>query len=237
MLRKIALPVILAASLVPLSAQAEKDDIFAGLGLSTGIARGSSNQTDGGAAGVGGGIVENIKFGNARGFGGHVGYRLSPAWSTFASYQHLRGDVSWDARFPAINAISSFAGKATSNLILANLGYDLPISDSTAFTAGLGLGASFNSLSNVVEINQPGNSFLSDVGDNTQISPAAQISIGLEHKIMPHALLKLDATFAYTGGFETASTRTGNLGTTPITAYEINHVWRTGIGASLRLAF
>src|SRR5690554_2854137 len=124
MTSKLLLPALLAASLFPLSASAEDIGLFGGLDLSGGVASGSSGTTNGGNPVAGGGIVENVEFGNTVGIGGHVGYRFDPAWSAFLSYQHVRGDVSWDAVFPLFGVTSNFDGTAISNVVLANLAYD-----------------------------------------------------------------------------------------------------------------
>lgn len=220
-------PVLIATSLVPVSALAKDIGFFAGLDLSGGMASGSSKTTDGGASWAGGGVVDNVKFGNAAGIGGHAGYRFAPALSGFISYQYIRGDVSWDAAFLMLGVASDFKGAAISNVIMGNLAYDFALSDTTSIRASAGVGLSFNSLSNVVETDLGTGLFLSDVADHTRISPAARISAGIQHKIAANAVLGLDASVSYMGGFETGNTRSGNLGVTPITPYKIDDVWRT----------
>lgn len=233
---KILIPALAAASLVPVSALADSG-FFAGLDLSGGIAFGSSKTTDGGALWAGGSVVDNVKFGNSIGIGGHAGYRFDPALSGFISYRHVRGDVSWDAAFPALNVASQFKGNAVSHIIMGNLAYEFPLSDMTSIRTGAGLGLALNSLSKVVETDLGSGSFLADVADNTRISPAARISAGIRHSFAPNAVLGLDASVSYTGSFETGSTRSGNLGITPIGAYRIDDVWRTDLTASIRYDF
>lgn len=136
-------------------------------------AHGSSSTKNGGWAVAGGGVVENVKFGGTVRIGGHVGYRFNPALSVFISYQHVRGDVSWDANFPMIGQASRFSGSATSDAILGNVAYDLPLSNATTVRATAGLGLTFNSLSGVVETDKTTSEFLSDVENHTQASPIA----------------------------------------------------------------
>lgn len=235
MISRALLIVVGAALLFPVSALAQDNNFFAGFDLSAGWASGSSSTTNGGAAFAGGGVVNNVHFDKTIGLGGHVGYKLDSALSAFISYQHVRGGVSWDANFPIIGAVSDFRGHAISNAIMGNLGYDWVLSDLTSIEASIGLGLSINSLSNIVETDGPTGLFLSDVADHSRISPAAQIGIGLQHKITAHLALGLNAAIGYTGGFETGDTRSGNLGITSITPYGIDHVWRASIGASVKL--
>lgn len=220
-----------------MSAFAGEPGFFAGVDVSAGMASGSSSTTNGGAAFAGGGVVANVKFGDTVGIGGHVGYRFDPVWSAFVSYQHVRGHVSWDANFPLFGVASGFAGTAFGNGILANLAYDLALSDRTSLRASTGLGLTFNTLSGVVETDKGSGLFLSDVKDHTRLSPMAQAGAGIRHKITPNAELGFDALVAYTGGFETGNTRSGNLGITPITPYKIDDVWRASLSGSFRLAF
>jgi hypothetical protein len=234
---KLWISALIAASLVPVSARAEDTGFFAGLDWSAGMASGSSKTTNGGAPWAGGGVVSNVKFGGTIGIGGHAGYRFNPALSGFISYQHVRGDVSWDATFPLFGVSSDFKGTAISNVIMGNLAYDFALSDTTSIRTSVGIGLSFNSLSNVVERDVATGLFLADVADRTRTSPAAQIGAGIQHRIAPHAVLGLNASVSYTGGFETGDTRSGNLGVTPITPYKIDDVWRTNLTASLRFAF
>jgi hypothetical protein len=227
----------MAVLLLPACALAEDAAVFAGLDLSGGWASGSSSTTDGGAAIAGGGVAGNVTFGQTAGIGGHLGYRFDPSLSTFISYGHLRGSVSWDAAFPLFGVASNFRGDAISNLIMGNLAYDWALSDTTSLRASAGLGLSLNSLSGVVESDEGTGLFLADVADHTHISPAAGIGAGIQHKIAPNAALGVNAAVSYVGGFETGDTRSGNLGVTAITPYRIDHVWRANLGASLRFDF
>jgi hypothetical protein len=235
-LRSLFLALILLAFL-PVVASAEESRFFAGLDVLGGAAFGSSSTTDGGAPFANGGVVKNVKFGKTVGLGGHVGYRVDRSLSGFISYQHIRGDIDWDADFPFIGAASQFEGKAISNAILGNVAYDLPLSDTTAVRATAGLGLTFNSLSDVVETDGPTGLFLSDVESHTKISPMVQIGAGIQYEIAPNALLGLDASFAYVGGFETGNTRNGNLGVTDINPYRIDDVWRANLSASITIMF
>jgi hypothetical protein len=237
MISRFLLAATIAVSLFPASARAEDTGFFAGIDVTAGMASGSSSTTNGGAAFAGGGMVDNVKFGATFGIGGHVGYRFSPALSAFISYQHIRGDVSWDADFPLIGAASSFDGTAGSDTVLANLAYDLALSDSTSFTTSAGVGLSFNTLSGVVETDKPTGLFLSDVADHTRVSPTARLGAGIEHRLSSNVVLGLNAAVSYTGGFETGDTRSGNLGVTSITPYKIDDVWRGNLGASMRFSF
>ena len=222
---------------LPAMAVAQDQDLFVGLDLIGGIAGGTSSTKDGGAPFALGGVVDVVTFGTATGIGGHIGYRFDPTLSAFVSYQHLRGDVSWNASFPAIGVTSDFEGKAISDMVLANVAYDVPLSEATAIRGTAGIGLSFNTLTDVVETDRGSGIFLADVARHTEISPAAQVGAGLRHKLASNALLGLDASLAYSGGFETGNTRSGNLGVTDINPYKIDHVWRANLGASIRFEF
>lgn len=237
MIPKLLIPTLIAASLIPVSALANDTGFFAGLDLSGGTAFGSSKATDGGAPWAGGSVVDNIRFGNTAGIGAHAGYRFDPALSGFISYRHVRGDVGWRATFPMIGAASDFNGTVISNIIMGHLAYDFALSDATSIRTSAGIGLSLNSLSKVVETQLGSGLFLADVADHTQISPAARISAGIQHRFAPNAMVGLDASVSYTGNFETGSTRSGNLGITPIVPYKIDDVWRTSLSASLRFEF
>lgn len=226
-----------AVLLFPGSAMAEGGVFFAGFDVSGGWASGSSHTTNGGADFAGGGVVGNVDFGHTLGIGGHIGYRFGSSLSASISYQHIRGDVSWDATFPLFDVTSGFDGNATSHLILGNLAYDWALSDTTAIRASAGAGLALNSLSGVIETDVGTGLFLADVADHTRTSPAGQIGLGLHHRITPDVTLGLNAAVSYTGGFATGDTRSGNLGITPITPYRISDVWRTSLGASMELAF
>lgn len=237
MFSRLWVPATVVAMTLPAPAFAQDSGVFAGLDVSAGLASGSSSTTDGGAPFAGGGVVENVDFGTTVGIGGHLGYRLNPAFSAFVSYQHSRGDVSWDADFPLIGAASAFEGTAVSNAVMANIGYDVPLSGATSleFTAGAGL--SFNVLSGVVETDKATGIFLSDVAEQTRTSPVARIGAGLRHQVSPGVALGLNLSASYGGGFETGDTRSGNLGITEINPYEIDDIWRVDLGASVRFRF
>src|SRR5690606_23175705 len=210
---------------------------FVGLDASVGTVSGSSNTTDGGAPFAGGGVVRNVDFGTATGFGGHVGYRFNAAVSAFVSYRRLSSDVRWDADFPLAGVASSFRGKAVAHAVTANIGYDLAISDAVTARAAAGAGLTFNVLSDVVETDQGSGLFLADVARRTRTKPMAQLSLGIEHRISPGVAAGLTASASYGGGFETGDTRVGNLGVTDINPYRIGHIWRTGLAASVRFRF
>lgn len=229
---------VLAVSVsVPMTALAGEDDFFAGLDLLGGVASGSSSTRDGGAPFAGGGVVDDVRFGETTGIGGHMGYRFAPDLAVSISYQHIRGDIGWNANFPLYGVSSGFEGSATSDAVIGSIAYETPLSDATVVRGTAGLGISFNSLSGVVETDRGSGLFLADVADHTKISPVAQVGAGLRHKITPNVALGLDALFAYSGGFETGNTRSGNLGVTDINPYRIDRVWRANIGASIRIAF
>lgn len=227
---------VLASVAFSVCAFAQESGFFAGVDVSGGTAQGSSSTTNGGAPFAGGGIVNHLKLGNTVGFGGHAGYRFSDL-SVFVSYQHIRGSVSWNADFPAVGVASNYAGYAITDAILANVAYDWPLTRALAFRASAGLGAAFNTLSGVVENDQATGAFLSNVGNHTQFSPAARIGIGLRYKPIRNMELGLDAAVAYTGGFRTADTRTGNLGVTQINPYKIDNVWRPSLALSFQYRF
>ena len=221
----------------PLSAFAGEQGFFAGLDVSGGAAFGSSSTTNGGAPFAGGGIAGNVKLGGVVGGGGHVGYRFDPAMSAFISYQYSQSDISWDAAFPLIGASSHYEGRAISNAVLGNVAYELPLSERTTLRTTAGLGASFNTLSRVVETNKPTGEYLSDLANHTRAGVAAQAGLGLRHRIAPNAVVGLDGLVAYAGGFETGNTRSGNLGVTDINPYKIDNVWRTTLNASIKVNF
>jgi len=234
-LRPLALACVVAMAL-PATAQGE-DGVFAGLDILGGMASGSSSTTNGGAPIAGGGVVDNVKFGNTVGIGGHIGYRFDPARSVFISYQHIRGDIGWNANFPLYGVSSRFDGTAISNAILGNVAYEIPLSGATAIRTTAGLGLTFNTLSGLVETDVATGLFLANPAAHTKISPIAQIGVGLRHKIAASTTLALDSTIAYAGGFETGKTRTGNLGVTEINPYKIDDVWRANLAASIRFKF
>ncbi|WP_322998443.1 autotransporter domain-containing protein [Castellaniella sp.] len=228
---------VITAAALPATAAAQAPGFFAGLDVSGGIARGSSSTQDGGAAFAGGGVVENVKFGNTTGIGGHVGYQIDPAVSAFISYQYTRGDIDWDAHFPRFGVASSFSGDATSHTILANIAYDWPLSEATTIRATAGLGVTFNTLSGVTEREKPSSAFASNVADHTEAGPTGQLGAAIQHYITPNAMLSLNVSAAYVGAFRTGDTREGNLGVTQITPYEIRDTWRMNLGASVRMRF
>lgn len=234
---RMLLPALVFSASVPASGFAGEPGFFAGLDVSAGMAQGSSDTRDGGAGFAGGGIVDGVKFGNTAGIGGHVGYRLDPSWSVFLSYRYVRGDIRWRAAFPAIGVASRFSGTALNHTVLANVGYEIPLTSATAFQATAGLGVAFNALAGVAETDEATSAFLSDVADHTQASPAARIGLGLRYAATRHATIGLDAALTYVGGFRTGNTRSGNLGVTPITPYDIDGVWRTSLSASAEVRF
>lgn len=221
----------------PLPALAAEQGLFAGLDASAGAAFGSSKTTNGGASFAGGGVVDGVKFGTTWGGGGHVGYQFDPAMSAFISYQSVWGDVRWNAHYPLIGASSKFDGMAISNVILGNVAYEFPLSNATTLKTTAGLGVAFNTLSNVTETDRPTGVFLSNLESRTKIGPAAQVGLGLRHKIAPNAIVGLDGLVAYMGGFETGNTRSGNLGVTEINPYRIDDVWRASVSASIKASF
>lgn len=226
-----------AALLMPGAAQAAESGFFGGLDVMGGIAGGASDTRDGGAPFAGGGIVENLEFGETIGLGGHFGYRFESSFSTFLSYQHARGSIGWDAVFPLISAASSYQGDALSNTVMVNVGYDWALTEATFIGASAGVGLSVNTLSGVVETDRPSGLFLSDVKDHSRVSPAAQVALSVQHTFASGLELGLNAAVSYTGGFDTGDTRVGNLGITAINPYRIDDVWRAGLGASLRYRF
>ena len=241
-LRKIALTGILL--ILPLSAFAGESGFFAGIDVSGGTAHGRSSTKNGGGDAHtntpgAGGIVENVKFKDTTGIGGHVGYRFNESLATFITYQHMRGNVSWDADYPTYGGgvASSFDGRATSNILMGNVAYEWALTQATSLRASAGLGVAYNSLSNITEINKPDGAFVSKVANHREVSPAAQIGAGLRHKVSSNIALGLDVLVSYTGGFETGVTRSGNIGVTRINAYKINDVWRANLGASLTFSF
>jgi hypothetical protein len=237
MFLRIGFLAIIVSAVVPSPVLAQDVGFFAGLDVSGGVAHGSSSTKDGGAPFAGGGVVNNLEFGKTVGVGGHIGYQFDTALSIFLSYQHIRGDIRWDADFPMVGAASSYAGKAISNVILGNAAYEMPLSDATALKLSVGLGVTLNSLSGIRETDKGTGIFLSDVKNHTEAGPAAQLGAGIWHKVTPNVVLGLDVATAYAGGFRTGDTRTGNLGVTEIKPYKIDNVWRTNLTASVQIKF
>ncbi|MGB6008983.1 outer membrane protein [Castellaniella sp.] len=231
------LSALILSALIPGSGFAQEPGFFTDVHISAGMTQGSSDTADGGADFAGGGVVKDVKFQNTAGIGIDAGYQLDPAWSLFLSYQYAHSDVRWNAEFPAIGVASRFSGDALSHTVLANVGYAIPLTSATTLRATAGLGAAFNSFSNVVERDKATSFFLSDVADGTRTSPAARLGIGLRYAVTRNTMVGLDASVTYLGGFRTGETRSGNLGVTRITPYEIDDVWRTGLSASVGARF
>lgn len=225
---------------LPAAATAGEQGFFAGLDMLGGVAFGSSSTRDGGGIlplFAGDGVVSNVRFGETIGFGGHVGYWFNPSWSATVSYQHILGDVSWDAAFPNYGGGSKFDGNATSDAIIGDIAYERPLSDATVVSLKAGLGVGFNRLSRLVERDMATGAFVSNVAGKTKISPIAQIGAGARHKLIGNTTIGLDASLAYAGSFETGNTRSGNLGVTSINPYRIDDVWRASLGASIGFKF
>jgi hypothetical protein len=229
--------VVLVTVIFPAAALAGEQGFFAGLDVSGGTAFGYSSTTNGGAPVARGGVVGDVKFGQTWGIGGHVGYRFDPAISAFVSYQHIRGDVGWNAVFPLYGVSSRFDGSAISNAILGNVAYEFPLSAATTIRTTAGVGVGFNTLSGVVETNKPTGEFLADLADHTRTDIIAQVGLGLRHRIAQNVVVGLDGSIAYVGGFETGNTRSGNQGITGISPYGIDDVWRANLSGSIRFEF
>lgn len=215
-------------------------DFFVGLEVLGSTASGTSSTRNGGGNPPlfqGDGIVSKVRFDDTVGVGAQVGYRLHPRWSVALSYQYIRGDIRWRADYPAFQVASDFDGTATSNVILATLGYAHPLSDATSLTLRGGLGASYNRLSGVQEFDIGTGLFLADLAGRTQASTAALVGLGIEHQLTRSIAIGLEATATYNGGFQTGITRRGNLGTTGINRYELDDVWRGNLAASLKFSF
>ncbi len=228
---------VLAIVIFPVSALAGEQGFFAGPDVFGGTAFGSSSTTNGGAPFAGGGVAGDVKFGETWGIGGHVGYRFDPAISTFISYQHIRGDIGWNAIFPLYGISSRYEGSAISNAVLGNVAYEFPLSAATRVRTTAGLGIAFNTLSGVVETDRPSGLFLADVANHTKVSAIAQVGLGIQHRIAQNVVVGLDGVIAYAGGFETGNTRSGNLGITDINPYRIDDVWRANLSGSIRFEF
>lgn len=237
MLPRILFSAIAVSAVFSSPVLARDTGFFAGVDVSGGAARGSSGTKNGGAPFAGGGAVNNVELRRAVGIGGHIGYRFDPALSVFLSYQHIKGDIRWDADFPMLGISSHYAGEAISNMILGNIAYEIPLTNATSIETSLGFGLTLNSLSDISETDNGTGLFLSDVKNHTETSPAAQLGVGLWHKVTPNIALGLDAAIAYSGGFRTGDTRSGNLGVTQIRPYKIDDVWRTNLTASVRFNF
>ena len=238
-IRGVILSTILVAAL-PVASHAQDRGFFVGVDVLGGVASGSSDTRNGG--GIlpmfeGDGVVDEIRFENTIGIGGHIGYRFKPSWSAIISYQHFRDGVSWEATFPTHGGGSSFDGEATSDVVVANLAYTRPLSDATSASIRVGVGVAFNGLSDLVETDKATGIFVSDVAEHRKASATIPIGLGIQRTLTSSMSIGLDAAYAYAGGFATGDTRTGNLGVTSINPYEINSVWRGTLGASLRVMF
>jgi opacity protein-like surface antigen len=223
--------------LLPACACAAESGFFGGIDVSASRMHGSSDTRDGGAAFAGGGVVGNVKFGNAAGIGGEFGYRFDSPWSASIGYQHVRGRIGWEADFPMFDIASRFAGHATGNAIMANVAREFPLSDAVAIRAFAGMGITYNTLSDVVETDVGTEAFLSDVGRHTRTGPVARLGLGIQYRLTRKMLLGLDASYVHAGGFRTADTRSGNLGVTEIVPYRIDRAKRTDLAVSLRRDF
>ena len=172
--------VVLLSSALAASASARQGaGVFAGVDFSPATTRGSSDTKDGGAGFAGGGIVEQVRFGQTIEIGAHIGYRIDPTWSVFLGYRHGCGDLRWKASFPLFAVASRFAGTARSNMLLAGLGYEAPLSGITSFRATAGAGPTFNTLSNIVEKDQATAIFLAELSDRTRTGMAARMGVGV----------------------------------------------------------
>ncbi|MGB7483354.1 MAG: hypothetical protein WA909_06750 [Castellaniella sp.] len=226
--------VMATAVMFSMPAVAQDSGFFAGLDASAGMAHGSSGTKNGGGFG-GGGVVKRVRFGTTAGIGAHAGYRFDRHLSGFLSYQHVRGDVSWDAHFSQLGQTTNFSGTAISNAVLLNMAYDWLPSDTTTIRGTVGIGATFNKLSGITEKFE--GAFVAEVENHTRTSPIVQIGASIQHHLTPKTTLGLNAAVSYTGGFKTGPTRTGNLGKTDINPYEIDDVWRAGLGVSVQTRF
>lgn len=221
----------------PIMARADDSPFFAGIDILGGGAVGSSHTTNGGGTASGGGVVNNVKFGASAGIGLHGGYQITPEASAFLSYQFFKGDIRWNADFPVIGFTSIYKGSAISNMFMGNLAYEFPLSESLALKTTVGAGASLNALTGLQESDQQSGLFLSKVKGKTTLNPVAQVGAGIRYKPSPATALHLNASMAYSGGFETGKTRKGNMGITQINPYEIENVWRGNLGVSFTIAF
>lgn len=232
MLSKVVISLAACIAAFPVMTLAHERGFFAGIDTTVGIAQGSSSTKNGSGFG-GGGVANDVKFGNTVGIGAHVGYQFDHALSALISYQHTQGDVDWRVDFPT--QATNISGTATSNAILLNLAYDWHASDDTIIRATAGAGPTFNTLSKMTETQE--GEFLSNPEKHTMVSPMVQLGASIQHYLSPRAVLSLNATVAYTGGFRTGDTRTGNLGRTNINPYKIDDVWRAGLGVSMQVRF
>lgn len=231
---------VAAFALIALAAPASAQDWSEGgffVGVDTGIAfrSGTTRTTDGGAGGAG--IGSGVRFSEAFAIGGQLGYRLSPEWSAYLSYDHVSGDVSWRADFPDGSA-SEFNGKAASNIFLGNVAYSHAFAEATRLTLGLGAGVAVNSLNKVAEI-EPGVGPYAWVDAHTAVSPSARISIGVEHQLSSQVSIGLGASISYIGNFATGNVRDfgGPGGREAINPYTISDVWGAAVTASLKASF
>lgn len=230
------------AAALPSAALAEDLDkgFFAGIDLLGGFATGSSSTTNGGGTPPvyhSDGVVRDVTFGNTLGIGGHIGYRLDPNWSAFASYHYIRGDIGWSADYPSLGIASDFSGDAYSNVLMGNVAYRHALSDETSLILKAGLGVSLNTLSDITEVNPTDGSLISHLANHTKASPAGQVGVGFQHAITSNVTLGLDASLGYAGSFETGDTRTLGSDVMEINPYEIENVWRGNLGGSLKVNF
>lgn len=226
---------LIAASVLPNAALAADDSYFFGVEALHHWRHGSSNTQNGGDPAVAGGIVKEVKFSDANGFGANFGYRFDPHWSVFASYQYVKSDISWWADFVTATD-TNFRGDVTSHVALINLGYDFDLTDRTALQTSVGIGFSRNGMSNLTEHDRKTDAWQADLFGNTQTDFASQISAGISHKVTDNLSVQIKGKLDYVGGFETKDYRvyTSRLDINP---YVFDDVWSASIGASLKLSF
>ncbi|MEP1442483.1 MAG: hypothetical protein ABJK39_05685 [Hyphomicrobiales bacterium] len=201
---------------------------------------GSTNTTNGGSAFGGGGVSRDVEFGSAYSIGGRLGYEVSPKFSYFISYDHIDGDLDFRADFPAIaNFDQRYGGKATTDLVLANVAYSMPILKSSRLKLGLGVGVAFNEFRDIVENAPPPNPFFAIVDDGQTTNFAARVTAGIEHDFNDSLSFTLNAGLDYYGDFETGSSRL-NFGAPPadpIGEYEIENVWGATVSGAFTYRF
>ena len=226
---------VIASSFLPSVAFAVDDAFFLTVEGVHHWRHGSSNTVNGGVSSVNGGAVKDLKFRGANGIGASFGYRFDPHWSIFASYQHVKSDISWQTVFTTASP-TNFRGEAKSKLSLLNIGYNFDLTERTSLETAVGLGLSINDFDNLIEFNSPSGSLVANHHSRTQKDLAGQLSAAINHQFTDNLSFQVKGNIGFTGGFATENYRS-LPSKQAINPYTVDDVWSASIGASLKLSF
>lgn len=227
---------LLAFFMASMPAAANDIGVYAGIDAGVAIRSGTSHTKDGGVTigGVGAGVVHDVQFDPARAYGGHVGYRFTPRFSTELSFQRVDGDVFWKARFSGTDT-SSFAAKAVSDLWMVNAIYAHPMSPTTSVRVKGGLGASINRLQDIGEVTTNNQRYRLAPGRATSL--AATLGVGVTQQLLPSVSIGANVDANYFGAFETGSSRTESGLPRTINPYRLSKTWGGTVSGFLRVNF